>query len=138
MSRYFRLMGLSSGEILFSLPCGIYITYLNLQNPQLPWVSWEHTHYGFNVITLVPMMFLKFDATGYRVFMLNQWALPAGGFLFFMWFGFAGEAVEEYKRLFFKLVAPFGIKPRPASQAVRSQPTWYVLFPASSFKYLSI
>ncbi|KAG9092746.1 a-factor receptor [Ceratobasidium sp. UAMH 11750] len=125
MSQYFRLLGLSSGEMLFSLPLSIYILYLNLQTRQIPWISWQDTHYKFSVVQRVPIMFIKMDMTQYNVMMLNQWALPAGGYLFFLWFGLAREAQTEYKRVFYFLMAPFGIKPSPPKPTViRSQSTW--------------
>ncbi|KAG8793269.1 a-factor receptor [Ceratobasidium sp. 428] len=125
MSRYFRMMGLSSGEMLFSLPLSLYILYLNLQTPQLPWVSWEYTHNHFSVVQKVPIEFIKADITQYNVMMLNQWCLPTGGYLFFLWFGLAGEAVTEYKRFFYRLMAPFGIKPSPPKPAtINSRSTW--------------
>jgi len=125
MSQYFRLLGLSSGEMLFSLPLSIYILYLNLQTQQIPWISWQDTHYKFSMVQKVPLMLIKMDMTQYNVMMLNQWALPAGGYLFFLWFGLAKEALTEYRRFFYLLVAPLGIKPSPPKPAViRSQNTW--------------
>ncbi|KAG9124469.1 a-factor receptor [Ceratobasidium sp. 392] len=125
MSRYFRMMGLSSGEMLFSLPLSIYILYLNLQTPQLPWISWEYTHNNFSIVQKVPIDFIKADLTQYNVMMLNQWCLPTGGFLFFLWFGLAGEAMNEYKRFFYRIMAPFGIKPSPPKPAaIRTESTW--------------
>jgi pheromone a factor receptor len=129
-------MGLSAGEMVFSLPAGIYATWLSLSAPQQPWVSWAYTRFDFDVIPRYPMKLIQSDPTNYRAYMLNQWAFPLGGLLFFLWFGFAGEAMEEYKRIFYKVVAPLGIKPKAKPTAVHSQPTWYVFFSSSIFRYL--
>ncbi|KAG8742908.1 a-factor receptor [Ceratobasidium sp. 414] len=119
MSRYLRMMGLSSVEMLLTVPLNIYILYLNLTTPQIPWVSWEYTHLKFSRVYRYPTAYTKNFTLVYRVLMLNQWLLPAGGFLFFLWFGLGGEAVDEYKRFFFMLVSPFGIKPKSGDSVPR-------------------
>ncbi|KAG8720360.1 a-factor receptor [Ceratobasidium sp. 394] len=124
MSRYLRMMGLASIEMLLTIPLSIYILYLDLTTPQIPWVSWEYTHYKFSRVYRYPTAYTKRFPLVYRVLMLNQWLLPVGGFLFFLWFGLAGEAIHEYKRLFFMLVSPFGIKSKPKSEPLVPQAEW--------------
>ncbi|KAG8724956.1 a-factor receptor [Ceratobasidium sp. 395] len=123
MSRYIRMMGLSSIEMLLTVPLNIYIIYLNLTTPQIPWVSWAFTHQHFSVVNKYTMDEIKMVPLAYRVLMINQWLLPTGGPLFFLWFGLGGEAIHEYKRVFYTLVSPFGIKPREKSKAV-PQASW--------------
>ncbi|QRV82261.1 STE3-type pheromone receptor [Ceratobasidium sp. AG-Ba] len=118
MSRYFRMMGLSCGEILCSLPLSIYILVSTLHMKMWPWVSWADTHYKWAQIHHVPAIALQQNMVVWRAFMVNQWIVPAGGFLFFLWFGLAGEALDEYKKLFYFLVRPFGIKPSPPKPKV--------------------
>ncbi|KAB5588131.1 Pheromone B alpha 3 receptor [Ceratobasidium theobromae] len=113
MSRYFRLMALSSTEMVFSLPFALYLLINNLQNKQYPWISWNDTHYMFSQPVKFPAIVLKTFPTSYRVLLVNLWVLPGGGFIFFIYFGLGGEAASAYKEIFYKLVAPFGIRPRP-------------------------
>jgi pheromone a factor receptor len=124
MSRYFRLMALASTDIVFSLPFSLYLLVSNLQNKQDAWVSWDVTHAKFSIPTILPMIILKTFPSSYKVMMINIWVLPAGGFLFFIYFGLGGEALSAYKDIFFKLVAPCGIRPKSQRPVQRAE--WYV------------
>ncbi|CAE6435196.1 unnamed protein product [Rhizoctonia solani] len=114
MSRYFRLMALASEEMLFSIPFAAYLLKQNLTYlHQWPWVSWEDTHMDYG-IKIYPTPWVLLEATpGYNSVMVSLWVLPAGGFLFFIWFGLGGEAFAAYKAMFYKVVGVFGIKPKP-------------------------
>ncbi|CAE6358451.1 unnamed protein product [Rhizoctonia solani] len=114
MSRYFRLMALATEEMLFTLPFAIYILVMNLtQAPMIPWISWEDTHQDYNTIWKTPWILMKASQQNYNTMMINLWVLPAGGFLFFVWFGLGGEAIASYKAAFYKVAGLFGIKPKP-------------------------
>ncbi|KAG9123134.1 a-factor receptor [Ceratobasidium sp. 392] len=117
-------MGLASVEMLLTVPLNIYIIYLNLTTPQIPWVSWAYTHYNFSRVNMYPIDVIKATPLAYRVLMINQWLLPTGGPLFFLWFGLGGEAVYEYKRFFYMLVSPLGIKPKLKSEGSVPQAGW--------------
>ncbi|CAE6529607.1 unnamed protein product [Rhizoctonia solani] len=114
ISRYFRLMALASEEILFSIP---FATFLLKQNvtlaKQIPWISWEDTHKNYNTILKTPWALLKSSEPSFNAVMISLWVLPAGGFLFFIWFGLGGEAFVAYKSMFYTIAAPIGIKPKP-------------------------
>jgi pheromone a factor receptor len=112
MSRYFRLMALAATEMMFSLPLSLFFLTSSLQNASLkPWISWDDTHLDWGFIGFVPRAF--FDATpGVRTQIdLSRWVTPAGAFVFFAYFGLAGEASEEYRKIFWRMVKPLGLKP---------------------------
>ncbi|CAE6372428.1 unnamed protein product [Rhizoctonia solani] len=114
MSRYFRLMALATEEMLFTLPFAIFLLVTNLTRfPVVPWVSWEDTHLDYYKVIKTPWILLRADPMSYNTMMINLWVLPAGGFLFFIWFGLGGEAIASYKNAFWKVAGLFGIKPKP-------------------------
>ncbi|KAF8597848.1 STE3-domain-containing protein [Ceratobasidium sp. AG-I] len=125
MSRYFRLMALAATEMLFSLPFSLWILVTNMTGILNPWVSWEDTHQNFGHINFIPRVYIEALPHVKLVMDINRWITPAGGFLFFAYFGLAGEASAEYRRALWRLVAPFGIKP-PAPKPQSS--AWYVSF----------
>ena len=134
MSRYFRLMALAATEILFSLPFSLYILVSNMNMGVFPWISWEDTHQNFGNINFVPHAFLAANPHQKLLLDINRWITPAGGFLFFAYFGLAGEASSEYRQALWKLVAPLGIKP-PAAKPQSS--AWYVfLHSRTRFSFL--
>lgn len=115
MSRYFRLMALAATELLFSLPFSLYIFINNFKNLNdlNPWISWADTHQNFGKINFIPWIFIESSADRGIGFAVNRWALPAGGILFFMYFGIAGEASAEYRKWFWAIAGRFGIKKSP-------------------------
>lgn len=123
MSRYFRLMALAANEILFSLPFSIYLLVTNLASPQNPWISWADTHQNFGYIGFIPRAFMEANPNLKAVNDINRWVTPGAGLLFFAYFGLAGEAAVEYRKVFWKVLAPLGIKTRAAKPQT---PAWYV------------
>jgi pheromone a factor receptor len=108
-SRYFRLMALSSLEILGTLPMGIYWIVYNAKNGVEPWVSWADTHIFYSRIPQFASFLWKNDHAivvgleGYR------WSLIACAFLFFAFFGFADEARLHYRLVYTTLASRIGI-----------------------------
>ncbi|KEP48356.1 pheromone receptor [Rhizoctonia solani 123E] len=116
LSRYFRLLALASEEILFAVPFSIYILKENLSRGSIPpWVSFDYLHRDYNTIYPTPWVLMKLDPRGFNVILVSIWVLPAGGFLFFIWFGLGGEAFTAYKSIFYKVAGLFGIKPKPVA-----------------------
>ncbi|KAG8687519.1 a-factor receptor [Ceratobasidium sp. 423] len=115
MSRYFRLMALASEEMLFSIPFASYLLKQNLTlAKQVPWTSWADTHqYYDTTIWKSPWILIKANQPSFNAVMVSLWVLPAGGYLFFIWFGLGGEAFAAYKSMFYTVMKPFGIKPKP-------------------------
>lgn len=108
-SRYFRLMALSSIEILGTIPIAIYWIVYNAKNGAEPWVSWADTHSFYSRIPQFASFIWKNDHAmvvgleGYR------WSLVACAFVFFAFFGFADEARQHYRLVYTSLTSRIGI-----------------------------
>ncbi|KAG8719611.1 a-factor receptor [Ceratobasidium sp. 395] len=121
-SRYFRLMALAATEMCFSLPFSLYLLIINVNSSNLnPWISFNDTHFGFSRVDVVPFIFLNAVPQTRNLIEITRWVTPGGAFLFFAYFGLAGEASEEYKKFCWKVVKPLGIKPPTPKQ---SRPSW--------------
>ncbi|CUA75780.1 Pheromone B alpha 3 receptor [Schizophyllum commune H4-8] [Rhizoctonia solani] len=114
LSRYFRLLALASEEIIFAVPFAVYILRANLTQGSIPpWVSLDYLHRHYNTITPISWELMQLDQRAFNVILVSLWVVPGGGFLFFIWFGLGGEAFAAYKKIFYSVVSPFGIKPKP-------------------------
>ncbi|KZT69401.1 putative fungal pheromone GPCR, STE3-type [Daedalea quercina L-15889] len=94
--RYFRLMALSTTDMLFTIPFGIYQICVNLQGGAAPWLGWANTHYDFSRVDQYPAILWKSDPAFAIPLQLSRWMLPACAFIFFGFFGFAEEARRRY------------------------------------------
>ncbi|KAG8766161.1 a-factor receptor [Ceratobasidium sp. 428] len=108
----------------FSLPLSLYFMIMStIISPMTPWVSWEDTHkyvrevwqYSYEEIVSVPLTKSELDIT--------KWSVPGCAFLFFAYFGLSGEAVRQYKSIFWRVAAPFGLKP-PAPRPRQQSSSW--------------
>ncbi|KAG8689013.1 a-factor receptor [Ceratobasidium sp. 394] len=110
-------MALAATEMLFSLPFSLFLLINNVTSFSLtPWISIEDTHTGFSRIDFVPFIFLNAVPETRRLIEITRWVTPMGAFIFFAYFGLAGEASEEYKKFFWKVVKPLGIHPSAPKQ----------------------
>nr|AWT57999.1 Pheromone receptor [Lentinula edodes] len=100
-SRYLRLMLLALMDIMCTIPLGIYIIYVDLKGlPLVPWVSWDDTHFDFGRVVLVPAVIWRSNPENVVAIQLNRWVPVVCAFVFFALFGFAEEAMKNYKRAF--------------------------------------
>lgn len=100
ISRYFRLMLLSCLEISCTLPLSIFSVYINNKGVTLaPWVSWADTHFNFSFIQPIPAAIWKSDRSFEISVEMSRWIFPACALIFFMLFGFAGEAQRNYRKV---------------------------------------
>ncbi|KAG9086573.1 a-factor receptor [Ceratobasidium sp. 370] len=124
MSRYFRLMALAGTDMAFTTPLALYFLINSLiQTPPTPWISWEDVHEDIHEVWTWSRQELLASPLGMISLDLNRWALPGCAFVFFAYFGFSREAIDYYKKIFWKIVAPLGFKP-PASQPPRQTTSW--------------
>ncbi|KAF5342938.1 hypothetical protein D9758_014952 [Tetrapyrgos nigripes] len=101
VSRYFRLMCLAMVEIFITAPITAYGLSLNIRKTQIqPWISWENTHFDFNVIDTLPAILWRYNRQAVITMELARWPLIVGPFIFFAFFGFAEEARKHYKLAF--------------------------------------
>ncbi|KAJ4486637.1 pheromone receptor [Lentinula edodes] len=111
-SRYLRLMLLALIDIMCTIPLGIYIIYIELKGvPLQPWISWNDTHFDFGRVVLVPAVIWRASPSSIASVQINRWLPVACAFIFFILFGFAEEAMKNYRRAFWFIVKPFGFIP---------------------------
>nr|AGL08103.1 pheromone receptor [Lentinula edodes] len=100
-SRYLRLMLLALIDIMCTIPVGIYIIFIGLDGvPLAPWISWNDTHFDFNRVVLIPSAVWRSNTSNYTAVQINRWLPIVCAFIFFALFGFAEEAMKNYRRAF--------------------------------------
>lgn len=109
---YFRFMCFSGVELVIAFPLGLYLLLHQAINEHVfPWISWEDTHSNFDRIDQYPAIFITSIFNGKVVQGVMLWSVPCLSYLFFLFFGFGPQQVKQYKRWFYVLLKPFGIKP---------------------------
>ena len=114
MSRYFRLMGLATADILCTTPPAIFIMVLNATaSPVGPWRSWKDTHFEYGRIEQIPAVLWRSNHYATTAIEFSRWVTPLCALVFFGFFGFAGEARKQYSIFFWRVVKPLGLRPAP-------------------------
>jgi pheromone a factor receptor len=108
-SRYFRLIVLSSLEILGTVPLSIYWIVYNVRLGVQPWVSWDDTHSNFSRVPQVASVIWKNNHTFVVGLEGFRWSLVACAFVFFGFFGFADEARQHYRLVYTSLASRIGL-----------------------------
>jgi hypothetical protein len=123
MSRYFRLMALSTTLALFTLSFTLFVAISSLRLvPLKPWISWASAHQNIGQVNFIPHeAMIARPLQNFNNNMCN-WITPGGAFLFFGFFGFSGEACQDYSQIFWRIVRPLGIKPPALTPRITS---WY-------------
>ncbi len=109
-SRYFRLMALSSVDLLCTIPLGTYLMARFIEAHPAHWKSWSHTHNGKNYSRIVQVPASIWRAIPLAEFSLetSRWLVVLCAFIFFGFFGFADEARRHYRRAFNSLATRAG------------------------------
>jgi hypothetical protein len=108
---YLRLMGFSLIPLFFMLPLSLYILIANLIVGPRPWISWEDTHLSFNRFDRFPAAPLEADLRVYSTFVVNIWGNTLCWVLFVIFLGMGPAHRKQYRRWFFSILRPIGIKP---------------------------
>lgn len=131
-------MFLASTEMVFVLPLSLYFLISNcIPQPPSPWVSWAFTHHDFGDIGFAPYEVVEAFPDMKTSVDLTRWAAPCCAFVFFLHWGFSREAFEQYKQVWWMIVAPLGFKPSPPKPRPQTS-SWYVSLAIVQFrKYLN-
>ncbi|KAJ7822241.1 pheromone B alpha 1 receptor [Mycena leptocephala] len=101
LNRYVRLMALASTDLLLTMPMGIWVLWVNVRVVGLsPWISWDDTHSNFSRVVQVPGIYWRADPYSAASVETLRWATVACALLFFAFFGFADEAIKNYRGAF--------------------------------------
>ena len=103
-SHYYRLMCISSSGSIFTVILGTFVICFNLiqsfniiGNPLQPWRGWADSHYNFSRVVLVPGVIWRSSPESEAAVELTRWLTLLCAFVFFGFFGFAGEARSNYR-----------------------------------------
>lgn len=109
-SRYMRLMLLAGLEVLCTVPLGIYNLCMYITAGYLyPWQGWAVTHKGFQRVDQFPAILWKNDPIGYAQLEGTRWTVVACAIVFFAFFGFADEAIKNYRSAIRTVSKTFGL-----------------------------
>ncbi|KAJ7930459.1 pheromone A receptor-domain-containing protein [Mycena leptocephala] len=101
LNRYVRLMALASTDLLLTMLMGIWVLWVNVRVVGLsPWISWDDTHSNFSRVVQVPGIYWRADPYSAASVETLRWATVACALLFFAFFGFADEAIKNYRGAF--------------------------------------
>ncbi|KAF7288416.1 Pheromone B alpha 1 receptor [Mycena chlorophos] len=144
-SRYLRLACLATCDVVFTIPLSAWVLATNLREAGLhPWISWADTHSDFNVIPQLPSSVWRTQPAFPPAMEFARWATVGCAFLFFGFFGFAGEARVWYAATGRRIAAALGVKAeeKPNISVLRFQAgsragTGRHIHPRASFDTLS-
>ncbi|KAJ7875953.1 hypothetical protein B0H13DRAFT_2056102 [Mycena leptocephala] len=92
-------MVLASTDLLLITPLGIWVLWVNVRVVGLsPWIFWDDTHSNFSRMVQVPGIYWRADPYSVASVEMLRWAV-ACALLFFAYFGFADEAIKNYRGL---------------------------------------
>ncbi|KAJ3886669.1 pheromone receptor [Lentinula edodes] len=135
-SRYLRLMLLALIDIMCTIPVGIYIIFIGLDGvPLAPWISWNDTHFDFNRVVLIPSAVWRSNTSNYTAVQINRWLPIVCAFIFFALFGFAEEAMKNYRRAFWFFARPLNFR---SSSEGRSKNGKGSMFAGYVFSYIFV
>jgi len=92
-------MLISTTEILGTIPLATYYIVFDAKLGVSPY-SWTSTHRHYSEIIQVPASIWKNDYNTALTLEMFRWSLVFCAFIFFALFGFAGEARQNYRRMY--------------------------------------
>lgn len=97
-SRYLRLMCLAGIDLSCDITLNLYFTISRIVTTGLaPWRGWADTHSNFSRVESVPAIFWRSSLNGEVQIELTRWIPIICAILFFAFFGFADEAMKNYR-----------------------------------------
>ena len=106
---YLRLMCLAGIEVVYTVPLGSFIIYLNTSNGIQPWVSWSNIHYDFSYVDQIPSVVWHQDQPMVTGIELTRYLTVFCAFVFFAFFGFADEARRNYRIVYISFAKKIGL-----------------------------
>jgi pheromone a factor receptor len=133
LNRYVRLMCLASTDVIFTVPLASYVLWVNTSIFGInKWISWEDTHSNFSRVEQIPGILWR--ANPYLAASLESWRWMTVGcaFIFFAYFGFADEAIKNYRAAIFTVSKRVGYSTATMSSGVTSSNGYVLIHPLFS------
>ena len=114
-SGFLKLLALGLFDILLTLPLSIVLLVQNILQGGITgfWPGWKAVHASFSTIPTTTSEEWKSDGF-WKVFFVrfDQWVNPILAVAFFLLFGITEQKRDWYRSIFWKVMQPFGLKPR--------------------------
>ena len=114
-SAFFKLFALGLFDILLTLPLSIVSLIEDLLQGSITgfWPGWKAVHASFSTIPTITSEEWK-SAGFWTVFnvRLGEWTNPIFAVAFFLLFGTTKQKRDWYRNIFWKVMRPFGLRPR--------------------------
>jgi pheromone a factor receptor len=107
-SRYWRLIALASVDFCFTIPIAVRTIALAALSGVHPWISWDNTHGNYSRVVQIPRVLLDQDPALVFSLEIARWAAVICAFVFFGFFGFADEAMKNYRLVASTVTKRFG------------------------------
>ena len=96
-NRYLRLIAMAFTEMILGTSLTAFNIFSNVSVGLRPWISWENVHSNFSRVGLFSTSILPPQLI--TKIMIRWWTLPASSIIFFAFFGFGEESLEDYKKI---------------------------------------
>lgn len=94
-SRYLRLIAMSLSQMVFAITGSSLHIAFSLKNGFRPWISWADVHSDWGRIGQFAKVLIPKEQWQYTYAL--WWTVPLTSVVFFVFFGFGSDAVQEYK-----------------------------------------
>ncbi|KAF7421281.1 hypothetical protein PC9H_011803 [Pleurotus ostreatus] len=94
-SRYLRLIAMSLSQMVFAITGSSLHIAFSLKNGFRPWISWADVHSDWGRIGQFAKVLIPVQQWRYTYAL--WWTVPLTSVVFFVFFGFGSDAVQEYK-----------------------------------------
>ncbi|KAJ7732988.1 STE3-like pheromone receptor [Mycena metata] len=120
LNRYVRLMCLASTDLILGVPLSSWVLSVSVKIVGLrPWISWENTHSHFSRVAYSPGILWRSDPFSAASLETTRWLTVGCAFIFFAYFGFADEAIKNYRWAFFTVANRMGYSVATTSDGVQ-------------------
>ena len=123
---YLRLICFSLIPLLVTFPLTLFFLIVNIIRGPQPWISWEDTHSNFNRFNSYSAAAVEANPLDYAAWVVDLWTCTVCWVLFTIFLGMGNEQRKQYRRWFFFILRPFGVK--PSSSCTDSPTVWQGLF----------
>jgi hypothetical protein len=124
--RYIRLMALTTIQLVFTVPLGIWSIIIDVQLGLRKWISFANTHSDQSRVVQVPAVIWRSRPINVVSFEFSRWSAPACAIVIFLFFGLVSEAFMNYKSAFRNVARRLGFN-KPVKNSIVASSTGSVV-----------